>query len=386
MAFLSGGHAATDLSQGAIAVLLVFLRPELDLSYTEVTAVVLVATVSSSIVQPLFGLWSDRRGLAWLLPAGVAVSGVGIALASVAPNYPLLLLCVFVSGIGVAAYHPEASKFARYVSGRRRAGGMSWFSIGGNVGFALGPLVASSLVLWLGLTGGLLLAVPPLLFAILLVFVTPYLMQFAPDRSTAARASHGADRPRALTLLLVIVSLRSVAHMGLFVFIPLWEIAKGNGEGYGSRLLFLFLFAGAVGTLVGGPLADRFGTRLVTGASHALAVPLILIYVLVGGAVGATAVVLAGALLIATFAVTLVMSQEYMPNRVGLASGLSIGFSIGLGGIAAIALGVLADGISLKAAVIATVGGPALAAVLTLFLPATRGEEAVAPTPASVPA
>lgn len=386
MAFLSGGHAATDLSQGAIAALLVFLRPELGLSYTEVTAVVLVATISSSIVQPVFGVWSDQRGAAWLLPGGVAVSGVGIALASVAPTYPLLLLCVFAAGIGVAAYHPEASKFARYVSGRRRAGGMSWFSIGGNVGFALGPLVASSLVLWLGLRGGLLLAVPPVLFAVLLVFVTPYLMGFAPPIPQDRRASRAADQPRALALLLGVVSLRSVAHMGLFAFIPLWEVAKGNGEGYGSRLLFLFLFAGAVGTLVGGPLADRIGTRLVTGASHAIAVPLIIVYVLVGGAVGATAVVLAGGLLIATFAVTLVMSQEYMPGRVGLASGLSIGFSIGLGGIAAVCLGVVADGIGLRTAVIATACGPALAALLTVFLPETAPEEAPASSPAGVPA
>ncbi len=365
MAFLSGGHAATDLSQGAIAALLVFLRPELGLSYTELTAVVLVATISSSIVQPLFGMWSDTRGTAWLLPVGVAVSGIGIALASVAPSYALLLLCVAVSGIGVAAYHPEASKFARYVSGARRAGGMSLFSIGGNVGFALGPLVASTIVLALGLRGGLLLAVPPVIVAVLLAFVTPYLMQFVPEKAATTSGSGERDRPRALVLLLTIVSFRSLGHMGLFVFIPLWEVSKGHGEGYGSRLLFLFLLAGAVGTLVGGPLADRIGTRLVTGASHALSVPLILIYVLVGGAAGAIAVILAGGLIIATFAVTLVMSQEYMPNRVGLASGLSIGFSIGLGGVAAVALGAVADGVGIKTAVLATLIGPAVAAILT---------------------
>jgi FSR family fosmidomycin resistance protein-like MFS transporter len=361
MAFLSGGHAATDLSQGAIAALLVFLRPELGLSYTELTAVVLVATISSSIVQPLFGMWSDNRGTAWLLPVGVAVSGIGIALASVAPSYPLLLLCVAASGIGVAAYHPEASKFARYVSGTRRAGGMSWFSIGGNVGFALGPLVASTIVLTLGLRGGLLLAVPPVIVAVLLVFVTPYLMQFAPEKATTTSGSGERDRPRALVLLLTIVS-------------------------FGSRLLFLFLLAGAVGTLIGGPLADRIGTRLVTGASHALSVPLILIYALVGGVAGAIAVILAGGLIIATFAVTLVMSQEYMPNRVGLASGLSIGFSIGLGGVAAVTLGVIADGVGIKTAVLATLFGPAVAAILTLFLPATAEKKAMLPAAVGVPA
>ena len=127
-----------------------------DLSYTMAAALVLAATISSSIVQPAFGLWSDARGALWLLPAGVAVAGVGMAAATVAPSYPLLVVAVLVSGLGVAAYHPEGSKFASYVSGARRASGMSFFSVGGNVGFALGPLVASFAIvtLGLGLEGG----------------------------------------------------------------------------------------------------------------------------------------------------------------------------------------------------------------------------------------
>ncbi|MGI9657969.1 MAG: MFS transporter, partial [Gaiellaceae bacterium] len=300
MAYLSGGHATTDISQGAVAALLVFWRPELDLSYTEVTAIVLVATFSSSLVQPLFGIWSDRRGMAWLLPIGVATSGVGIALASIAPTYPLLLFFVFLSGLGVAAYHPEASKFARYVSGRRRSGGMSLFSIGGNLGFAIGPLLASTLVIALGLRGGLLLAVPAVVFAVVLASVMPYLMRFAPEPEVERARNRGEDQPRALRIVLAIVSLRSVGHMGLFAFIPLWEVSQGNGEAHGNQILSLFLFAGVIGTLIGGPLADRIGTRLVTGASHALSVPLILVYVLVGGVGGAVAVTFAGGLLIAT--------------------------------------------------------------------------------------
>ena len=385
MIFLSGGHGATDISQGAVAALLVFWRPELDLSYTEVTAIVLVATLSSSLVQPLFGLWSDHRGMAWLLPIGVATSGIGMAAASIAPSYPLLLLFVFISGLGVAAYHPEASKFARYVSGRRRSSGMSLFSIGGNLGFAIGPLFASTLVIALGLRGGLLLAVVPVLFAVVLASVVPYLKRFAPDPGTQRSQARGEDQPRALRVLLAIVSLRSVGHMGLFAFIPLWEVSQGNGAARGNQILSLFLFAGVIGTLIGGPLADRIGTRLVTGSSHALAVPLIVVYVLVGGAVGAVAVAFAGGLLVATFAVTIVMGQEYLPSRVGLASGLTIGLSIGLGGVAAVVLGGVADTIGIKTAVLATLSGPALAAALTLFLP-RASHEATAHSAAGAPA
>ena len=140
MAALSTGHLATDLAQGSLAALLPFLVEKFDLSYAMAAALVLAATISSSIVQPLFGLVSDAKGGYWLLPAGVALAGIGMALAAVAPSYPLVLVAVLVAGLGVAAYHPEASKFASYVSGDRRASGMAFFSVGGNLGFALGPV------------------------------------------------------------------------------------------------------------------------------------------------------------------------------------------------------------------------------------------------------
>jgi FSR family fosmidomycin resistance protein-like MFS transporter len=169
MASLSLGHLAADLAQGAPPALLVFLVPKLDLSYTMAAVVILAATVSSSVVQPLFGHWSDRRGASWLLASGVALGGLGMAVAAVAPNYALLLVLVFLSGLGIGAFHPEGAKFAGAASGDRRASGMAVFSIGGNIGFALGPLLASSAILAFGLEGGLVLAAPCLLVAALLV-------------------------------------------------------------------------------------------------------------------------------------------------------------------------------------------------------------------------
>ena len=381
MAALSSGHLAADLAQGALPALLPFLVVKFDLSYTAAAALVLAATLSSSVIQPAFGLWSDARGALWLLPAGAALAGCGIALAAVAPSYALVALAVLVSGVGVAAYHPEGSKFASYVSGERRASGMALFSIGGNVGFALGPIVASSLVLALGLEGGLLLAVPGLVIAAVLLAVRPYLADRVPSEERAESVSAAPGHPRALGLLLVIVALRSVAHMGLFAFVPLWEVAKGNGAAHGTRLLSLFLLAGAIGTIAGGPLADRFGRRPILLGSFTAATPLILVYVLAGGLAGDVALILSGAAIIGTFGVTLVMSQEYMPARVGMASGLSIGTAIGLGGVAALTLGALADAIDLETAVLATATGPALALLLTLVLPPARARLVPRPAP-----
>jgi MFS transporter, FSR family, fosmidomycin resistance protein len=383
MAALSSGHLATDLAQGSLPALLPFLKAEFDLTYTMASALVLAATISSSLIQPLFGLWSDVRGALWLLPAGVGLAGVGMALAAAAPSYPLTFLAVLAAGVGVAAYHPEGSKFASYASGSRRASGMSFFSVGGNIGFALGPVYASALILSLGLKGGLLIALPGLAVATGLVLVLRYLATFAPDESPREqRAAAAKTETRGLVLLLVVVGLRSVAHMGLFTFIPLWEIHNGHGEAYGTFVLALFLFAGAVGTLLGGPLADRFGRRPVLRGSFIAATPLILVYVLVGGPIGVAAVTLSGACVIGTFGVSLVMSQEYMPGRVGMASGLSIGLAIGLGGVAALVLGALADTVDLETAVLATAIGPTLALGVSFLLPPAPGRRMVGREPA----
>jgi MFS transporter, FSR family, fosmidomycin resistance protein len=374
MTLLSTGHLATDFAGGALPALLPYLVDEFDLSYTLAGLTILAWAISSSVVQPAFGLLSDRRGALWLLPAGLALGGIGIGLAAVAPSYWTMLLLVTLSGLGTAAYHPEGTKFAAYVSGRRRATGMSYFSVGGNVGYALGPLVATGLVVAFGLNGGLLLAVPPLAVAVVLLAATPYLRSFAPGRRARSEGS-GEDRPGAMALLLVIVTLRSVAWFGLLAFVPLWEVANGRSESYGNRVLAVMLLVGGIGTLIAGPAADRVGRRPVLTASVVAVGPLIAVYLVVGGLVGAAALALVGVCVISTFGVTMVMSQEYLPRHIGLASGLSIGLSIGLGGVAAVGLGALADSVDLETALWVCAAAPVAATALCFRLPATRGRQ-----------
>lgn len=380
IAALSAGHFATDFSNGALPALLPFLVGRFDLSYTEVGALMLVSALASSIVQPLFGLWSDRRGAVWLLPVGVALAGVGMALAAASQSYSTCLAFVTISGIGTAAYHPEGSKFAAYVSGTRRASGMSLFSIGGNLGVALGALSIAPILLVFGRLGGLLIAVPALVVTVLLLATTGYLRGFAPERERE-RAAAGEDRPGALALLLGVIALRSVGWFGLLTFVPLWAVSLGHSETYGNNLLALMLFTGGVGTLAAGPLADRIGRRPVLLASLVATPPLVVLFVAVGGPLGAAALALVGVCVVSTFGVTGVMSQEYLPSRIGLASGISIGFSIGLGGIAALALGAVADAVDLRTAMYACAAIPALAIVLGLLLPSARASRRLAPEP-----
>jgi FSR family fosmidomycin resistance protein-like MFS transporter len=378
MLALSSGHLATDFSNGALPALLPFLVDRFDLSYTLAAVLMLGSATSSSVVQPLFGLWSDRRGAIWLLPGGVGLAGLGIALAADAPSYGLVLLLVVVSGVGVAAYHPEGAKFAGFVSGARRASGMSLFSLGGNIGYALGPIVATPLVVAYGLRGGFLLAVLPLAVAGILLAAIPFLRPFG-SQAQRTIAAAGEDRPGALALLLSVVAVRSTAWFGLVTFVPLWEVSQGHSETYGNRLLAMMLLAGAIGTLIAGPTADRFGRRPVLIVSLVATAPLTFVFVAVGGAVGAVCLALVGVCVVGTFGVTMVLSQEYLPSRIGMASGLSIGLSIGIGGIASVAIGALADTVDLRTAMYLCAAVPLLALPLGLALPPSRARRRLEP-------
>jgi len=214
-----------------------------------------------------------------------------------------------------------------------------------------------------------------------LVLAVPFLAGFSPGRGTAASSSVEPDRPGALGLLLGVIAFRSVAWFGLVTFVPLWEVSLGHSKAHGSHLLSLMLLAGGLGTLAAGPIADRLGRRPVLIVSMAATGPLILVYVLMGGILGAIALALVGVCVIGTFGVTMVMSQEYLPRRIGMASGLSIGLSIGLGGVAAVGLGAIADTIDLRSAMYAAAAAPLAGLVLAALLPSTRSRRRLAPEP-----
>lgn len=384
MTLLGGGHLATDLANGALPALVPYLRDRFQLSYTLAAVLMLASSASSSVVQPLFGVWSDRHGALWLLPGGVALAGVGIAAAADAPSYGAVLALVVVSGLGVAAYHPEGTKFAAYASGRRRASGMSAFSIGGNVGFALGPILVGAFVGWFGLRGGFALALPGVVAAGALLVGWSAVARVAPTAEQRRRvAVDGEDMRGALGVLLTLIGFRSLAWFGLLTFVPLWEVSLGHSKAHGAHLLAAMLVAGGVGTVAAGPLADRFGYRRVLLLSLVATPPLIATYVAVGGVVGAICVTLVGPCVVGTFGLTTVLGQEYLPSRIGLASGLSAGLSIGLGGVGAVVLGAVADAVDLRAAMWAAAAAPVVAVALGFLLPSgpRRAPVALRPVP-----
>jgi FSR family fosmidomycin resistance protein-like MFS transporter len=377
IALLSIGHFVVDLNQGSLPALLPFLKTAHQLSYAAVATIVLAGNVASSIVQPLFGYFADKNAQRWMLPASVLLTGVGFALLGLAPGYAAMLALVVAMGLGVAAYHPEAYKTATGVAGERKATALSWFSLGGNVGIALGPPVITALVAVAGLTGSLGLLAPTVIASLLLLMVLPAFSQSAAPRAAAAAAARGVNMPGAMALLILVVTIRSWTTLGFTTFVPFYYIdTLGADPRLVGPLLFVFLGAGAVATVIAGPFADRWGPRAFMQWVLLAALPFGALFLLTRGVLAFVMLAMFGALLTSSFTVSVVLGQAYLPRNAGMASGLIVGFAIGAGGLGVTALGGIADRYGLPVALWISALTPLLAVVATRFLPAPRVQEA----------
>lgn len=377
---LSFGHAVTDINAGALPIMLAYLQPTFSLTQMQVGMAIMAFNITSSVIQPAFGIFSDRHRLAWLMSSGCLLAGLGMSLTGFSPNFPTLLLSVLLSGLGVAAFHPEGSKFARLFSGPKKVSGMALFSVGGNVGVALGPVLATLFYSLAQLRGTLGFLVVCSVMAFILHLSLPAFDQAQepafPDNTGTGRHREvpspalpaGVAVP--LVLILLIVTFRSWVNYGILTFVPQYYIHQLNSsELYVTLISFLFLAAGAVGTLVGGPIADRWGMKSVIIGSMALQIPLLYMFLHLEGIWSLVCITLAGLALVSTFAVTLVYGQELLPGRVGLASGLIIGFGVGMGGVGTPIIGYIADHWGLVTALNSLLVLPLASLILAAFLP-----------------
>ena len=374
MALLSTAHLADDLNQSFIPALLPFLILERHLSHQTAGTIVLCQALASSVIQPSIGLMADRRPMPWLIPVGLLMAGGGVSLLGVLPTLPLLFLAALVSGVGVACFHPEAARFANYVSGARKASGMRWFAVGGNLGFAIGPAFATAAILAWGMHGTLAAAIPVAVLAGVFVFELRRLSGFVPA-AVKSRTPAGTDDWSAFGKLSAFVIVRSMAYLGMVAFVPLYCVEVLHAiPAAGDLALVAFLIAGACGTIAGGPIADRLGRKPVLLWSTGLAAVMIALLVAAthnGGFVLAVAMLLVtGFVLVASQAPFVVLGQEYLPNRVGFASGITLGLAVSVGGGFSPVLGAIADHFGVAASIL-TIAGLALAAMLLAFaLPA----------------
>jgi FSR family fosmidomycin resistance protein-like MFS transporter len=378
IAWISFGHLSSDLSQGAVPALLPYLIAHRGLSYAQATALLLALTVASSIIQPLFGMRSDRAGDVWLMPVGAAVAGIGVGLAGVVSSYPAMVAVVAVGGVGVAAFHPEAARHVALASGRSPGTGMGVFSVGGNAGFLFGPLTVVLGVALFGLTGTMLVAVPGLVAAAGLAAVRPRMTARLAVDERPRPDDHGFAHRRAARTAFAIVSAlivaRSAVAYGLMALIPIWFVAHlDRSAAAGNLAITVLAAAGTVGTLVGGRIADRVGMRPVIVIPMVAMVPLLAVLPL-AEAIGAIVVLaVVGLLLDANFGITILVAQRALPDRQATASGVAIGLAVGLGGAFAAGLGVLADSAGLTVAMEAIAVLGAVTAVLAVVCPVPRG-------------
>lgn len=370
LTLLSLGHACVDIYQGSVAALVPFFVSERAYTYATASGIVLAAALLSSVVQPLFGALTDRWPMPWLLPVSTVVGGTGVALAGIMPSYPLTLLVVAVSGIGVAAYHPEAARVARRAS-RGSHTAMSWFSLGGNLGFAAAPLMVSAVVATGGLHASPLLVVPALAGAALcLAAVRPAAASRTPAHPAGATGPAGTDDWPSFLRLSGAIVCRSVVFVGLSAFISLYMRQRtGGGEVSGTAALFVLYLGGAVGTLAGGRLAGRFGRLPVARCSYALTVPAVAGLVYGPGPLLYLFIALAAAGLYVPFSLHVTLGQDYLPQRVGTASGVTLGLAVSIGGVASPLIGALADATTLRTALAPLILLPAVGWLLLRRLP-----------------
>ncbi|MCX5342584.1 MFS transporter [Streptomyces atratus] len=361
---LSLGHACVDIYQGAVAALVPFFVSERAYTYTAASGVVLAASLLSSVVQPLFGALTDRWAMPWLLPVSTLVCGAGVAFAGVGDSYALTLAAVAVSGIGVAAYHPEAARVAR-MAARGSHTAMSWFSLGGNLGFAAAPLMVSAVVATGGLRASPLLVVPALAGVALCVAALRGIDVPATAADSPAGQAPGRDDWASFLKLSGAIVCRSIVFVGLSAFISLYVRQRtGGGEFAGTAALFVLYLGGAVGTVAGGRLAARHGRIPVVQWSYASTVLAVAGVVFVPGPLFYGFVALTSAALYVPFSLHVTLGQDYLPRRVGTAGGITLGLAVSIGGVAGPVIGAVADATSLQTALAPLIALPALGWIL----------------------
>jgi FSR family fosmidomycin resistance protein-like MFS transporter len=368
---LSLGHGCADLCSGALFALLPFLVVERHYSYAAAGVFALTASVASALFQPLVGAQGDRGEARWLMPAGLILSGLGIGAVGLATSNPLTLLAVAVCSAGVAAYHPEGARWARHASSSRVTADMSVFSVGGGVGYALGPLVVAAALAPLGLHGTLVIAVVPFAAAAaVVVALRRFREKPAGTHGLHREAQVRSSEWRPFACLVALFCVASAVTIGLITYVPLFLVqARATSPAASNVMTSVLLAAAAAGTLLGGFGAQRLGRRFVLLVPQLLLVPAIALLPSLSYGAMIPLVILIGLAMNANLSIALVLAQEYLPAHMGLATGLTIGLCSGAGGLIVAALGLLGDAAGPSSVLYAIAALPVVVAVLASRLP-----------------
>ena len=367
-------HLLNDMNQSLIAAIYPFLKTSFHLDFGQIGLITLTFQVTASLLQPVVGIYTDKRSTPWSLAVGMTFTLCGLLMLSVAPIYGALLLASALIGMGSAIFHPESSRVARMASGGQHGLAQSIFQVGGNAGSALGPLLAAFIVLPNGQRSIAWFSIAALIGIAILWRVGGWYKAHQWKRTNRPLAKNlsvlpGRKVATSIAVLIVLIFskyfyLASLTNYYTFYLIGKFHISVRNAQLY----LFLFLTAVAVGTVVGGPVGDRIGRKYVIWVSILGVLPFTLLLPYVNLFWTAVLTVIIGLVLASAFSAILVYAQELVPGRIGMISGVFFGFAFGLAGIGAAVLGHLADATSITFVYRICAFLPALG-ILTVFLP-----------------
>lgn len=365
---ISIAHAFNDLYSNYLPALLPFLVIASGINTTQAALLISVFSLTSSFVQPLFGYFLDKEGKRWLVYVGTLWMAFFLSLTGLIQNYYFLVLIIGLAGLGTAAFHPQASTMVSVISGNKKGILLSVFVACGNVGFALSLLILPPFFAEYGLSSTVFTIIPGIVVAVLLYFFAPKadLLKGSAVRLKDVLSSISAASQE-LIIIIGVIAIRTLAYLGLLTIFPLYFLGKTLYISW-NNLMFIMLFCGAIGGVLGGYISDRFGRKQLVVASLILTTPLLFAFYLTSGLVSTLFLALAGAALLSSFSVTVVAAQEAIPENKSLAAGLTMGFSSGLGSLALIPIGKIGDIYGLSAAIIILFILPLIAGILALLM------------------
>ncbi|MFR7746400.1 MAG: MFS transporter [Eggerthellaceae bacterium] len=367
-------HLCDDLNQGALVAVIPFLVLHGGYSYTEVTALILASNAASAIIQPLFGWLGDKKARPWLMACGIMLAGLGMAGVGVLPTYPLIMLSAMVSGIGVAMFHPEGGRLANLVAGKQKGTGMSIFAVGGKLGFTVGPIVTSLAITCCGLSGTLIFIVPAALCAIALLSQNRKFLAYGSAASKAAADHSIKDNWKGFGIVIGAISCRSVMYYALMSLIPLFLVTSlGQPESFASSTISVFALVCALATIASGWAGQKLGTKRLIVVSYLCVAALVIVFAFNSLLIVALVIV---ALLALTCDISypsaVALGQSFVPNHLGMASGLSFGVAICIGGLLQPAFGFLGDTVGLQIAILAIAVVALIGIVFGVLIPKNR--------------
>ncbi|WP_274853686.1 MFS transporter [Bacillus methanolicus] len=375
-------HLLNDTIQAVVPAMFPVLEKSMGLTFTQLGLIAFSLNMVSSIMQPVVGIYTDKKPKPFALPIGLTFSLLGILGLALAPRFEIIVISVLLIGLGSAVFHPEGSRVAYMAAGPRRGLAQSIYQVGGNSGQALAPLITAVVLVPLGQIGALWFTLVAAVAVGLLIYIANwYSMNLKIGKTNSAKkkktsSSDGIKSKEsvafALILILFLIFARSWYISGMTNFYAFYAINEYSFSIKTAQLfLFAFLVAGAAGTFFGGPLSDRYGKKTIILLSMLAAAPITILIPHVPPVAAFILLTISGFILMASFSVTVVYAQELVPGKIGTMAGLTVGLAFGMGALGSIGIGYLADIIGLTKTIILT-GFLPLLGILTIFLPSDK--------------